>query len=62
MVKEHIFEGKIKEYEQILIEYVLDSGRAKSIDPNLQLILGYIGIHKRLTQKQLNLNTFLITN
>jgi DNA-binding transcriptional regulator GbsR (MarR family) len=32
---------------------VLDSGRAKSVDPNLQLILGYIGIHKKLTQKQL---------
>lgn len=49
----HIFRGKIKEYEQILIEFVLDSGRAKSVDPNLQLILGYIGIHKKLTQKQL---------
>ncbi len=51
--RKHIFQGKIKEYEQILIEFVLDSGRAKSIDPNLQLILGYIGIHKNLTQKQL---------
>ena len=51
--KNHIFQGKIKEYEQILIEFVLESGRAKSVDPNLQLILGYIGIHKKLTQKQL---------
>jgi DNA-binding transcriptional regulator GbsR (MarR family) len=49
----HIFEGKIKEYEQVLIDFVLESGRAKSVDPNLQLILGYIGIHKKLTQKQL---------
>ncbi len=49
----HKFQGKIKEYEQILIEFVLDSGRSKSVDPNLQLILGYIGIHKKLTQKQL---------
>ena len=53
LLKNHIFEGKLKEYEQILIDFVLDSGRAKSVDPNLQLILGYIGIHKRLTQKQL---------
>lgn len=52
-IKNHIFEGKIKEYEQILINFVLDSGRAKSVDLNLQLILGYIGIHKKLTQKQL---------
>ena len=49
----HIFEDKIKDYEQILIDFVLDSGRAKSVDLNLQLILGYIGIHKQLTQKQL---------
>jgi DNA-binding transcriptional regulator GbsR (MarR family) len=52
-IENHKFEGKIKEYEQILIEFVLDSGRAKSVDPNLQLILGYIGIHKKLTQNQL---------
>ncbi|MFX1417768.1 MAG: hypothetical protein ACFE9N_02480 [Promethearchaeota archaeon] len=57
----HIFEGKIKEYEQILIDFVLDSGRAKSVDPNLQLVLGYIGIHKRLTQKQLKDLTGLST-
>ncbi len=51
--RNHLFQGKIKEYEQILIEFVLESGRAKSVDPNLQLILGYIGIHKSLTQKEL---------
>jgi DNA-binding transcriptional regulator GbsR (MarR family) len=60
-LEDHIFEGKIKEYEQILIDFVLDSGRAKSIDPNLQLILGYIGIHKKLTQKQLKDLTGLST-
>jgi DNA-binding transcriptional regulator GbsR (MarR family) len=51
--RNHIFQGKIKEFEQILIDFILESGRAKGIDPNLQLILGYIGIHKILTQKQL---------
>lgn len=53
LIENHKFEGKIKDYENILIDFVLDSGRAKSVDPNLQLILGYIGIHKKLTQKQL---------
>jgi DNA-binding transcriptional regulator GbsR (MarR family) len=53
LVENHIFEGKIKEFEDILIEFVMDSGRAKSVDLNVQLILGYIGIHKSLTQKQL---------
>jgi DNA-binding transcriptional regulator GbsR (MarR family) len=59
--KNHIFQGKIKEFEQILIDFVLESGRAKSVDPNLQLILGYIGIHKKLTQKQLKDLTKLST-
>ncbi|MFW9987392.1 MAG: MarR family transcriptional regulator [Candidatus Odinarchaeota archaeon] len=52
-LKNHIFEGKIKQYEQILIDFVLDSGRAKSVDPNLQKILGFISIHQKLTQTQL---------
>ena len=61
LCENHIFDGKVKEYEQILIDFVLDSGRAKSVDPNLQLILGYIGIHKKLTQKQLKDLTGLST-
>ena len=61
LVHEHIFEGIIKEYEQILMEFVLDSGRAKSIDLKVQLLLGYIGIHGRLTQKQLKDLTGLST-
>lgn len=53
LAENHIFKGKIKEFEDVLIEFVMDSGRAKSVDLNVQLILGYIGIHKKLTQKQL---------
>ncbi|MHA1915317.1 MAG: MarR family transcriptional regulator [Promethearchaeota archaeon] len=60
-VENHIFEGKIKEYEEVLIQFVLESGRAKSVDPSLQLILGFIGIHKKLTQKQLRNLTGLST-
>ncbi|MHA1883444.1 MAG: MarR family transcriptional regulator [Promethearchaeota archaeon] len=52
-VENHIYEGKMREYEKILMQFVMESGRAKSVDHNLQLILGYIGIHKTLTQKQL---------
>ena len=61
IVGNHIFEGKIKKYEEILIQFVMDSGKAKSVDPNVQLILGYIGIHKKLTQKQLKDLTKLST-
>ena len=61
LTENHIFEGKIKEYEDILIQFVMDSGKAKSVDLNVQLILGYIGIHKKLTQKQLGDLTKLST-
>jgi len=61
LVENHIFEGKIKDYEDLLIQFVMDSGKAKSVDPNVQLILGYIGIHKKLTQKQLKDLTKLST-
>ncbi len=50
--KEHIFEGKLKEYEQVLVDFLVESGRAKSADFKLQKILAYLSIHKRLTQKQ----------
>jgi len=61
LAENHIFEGKIKEYEQTLIDFIVDSGKAKSVDPNVQLILGYIGIHKKLTQEQLKDLTQLST-
>lgn len=52
IVDNHIFEGKMKEYEQILVEFSMESGRAKSADQKLQKLLAYLGIHKKLTQKQ----------
>jgi len=52
-LQNHKFEGKIKQYERVLVDYLIDSGKAKSADPKLQLLLGYLGIHKILTQKQL---------
>ncbi len=48
-----IFEGRIKEFEQIFLEYVMATGVAKSTSPKMQLIIGYLAIHGRLTQKQL---------
>ena len=52
-VESHKFEGRLKEFEQILIDFIMDSGRAKSVEPTLQRVLGYIAIHRKLTQKQL---------
>lgn len=52
-VEDHIFEGKLKEFEQVFIDYSTATGRAKSASPTMQLILSYLAIHKKLTQKQL---------
>jgi len=51
-IENHIFEGKMKEYEQILVDFSMESGRAKSADQKLQKLLAYLSIHKKLTQKQ----------
>lgn len=53
-IDDHIFQGKMKEYEQVLVDFSMESGRAKSADQKLQKILAYLGIHKKLTQKQFN--------
>jgi DNA-binding transcriptional regulator GbsR (MarR family) len=52
-VENHIFEGKIKEYEQNIVEFIIDTGKAKSADPKIQLFLAYLAVHRKLTQKQL---------
>ncbi len=49
---EYIFEGRIKEFEDIFINYLKERFKS-SYSPNIQLILGYLSIHKRLTQNQL---------
>jgi len=51
-IDDHVFEGKMKEYEQVLVDFSMESGRAKSADLKLQKILAYLSIHKKLTQKQ----------
>lgn len=51
--KDHLFEGKMKAFERTIVDYYLATGRAKSITPNMQLVLAYLSIHKHLTQKKL---------
>ncbi len=52
-IEDHIFEGRIKEFEQIFMEYIMETGIAKGTSPKMQVIMGYLSIHGRLTQKQL---------
>lgn len=43
----------MRSYQDTLIKFYLDSGKAKNADSKLQTILGYLSIHKLLTQSQI---------
>ncbi|MHA1489016.1 MAG: hypothetical protein ACTSRI_05105 [Promethearchaeota archaeon] len=51
--KPHIFEGKIREYEKRLIECFVEAGRIKGQNPVFSSIIGYLLVHKEVTQAQL---------
>ena len=50
----HVFEGKIREYEKQIIELFLEVGKSKGQTPIMSTILGYLLLHGSMTQKQLN--------
>jgi len=50
--KPHIFEGKIKEYENRLIDFFVKAGQIKGQSKSFATIVGYFIIHKSLTQAQ----------
>jgi len=51
--QQHIFEGRIRDFEKKLIEFYKDIGKARGQNPKFSTILGYMMIHGSLTQKQL---------
>ncbi len=52
-LQNHIFEGKIKEYEHQIIEFFIEMGELKDATKKSQIIKAYLLIHDGLTQKQL---------
>ncbi|NVM19141.1 MAG: hypothetical protein HWN80_15610 [Candidatus Lokiarchaeota archaeon] len=50
---DHIFRGKIKNYEEQLIDFFVDIGESKRQTRTISIISGYLMIHGRLTQEQL---------
>lgn len=50
---EHIFRGKIKDYEGQLIDFFMDIGESKRQTKTISIISGYLMIHGKLTQEQL---------
>jgi len=51
--KPYIYQGKIREYEIRLIDFFMKAGLVKGQSPTFTTIIGYLLIHKRLTQMQL---------
>ncbi|TFG01612.1 MAG: transcriptional regulator [Promethearchaeota archaeon] len=52
-IKKKLQEGKIRNYEKKLIEFLVEIGKKKGTNETLSAIIGYFLIHKRLTQSQL---------
>lgn len=53
LTQDHIFEGRIRDYEKELIEFYKDVGKVRGQNPKFSTMLGYMMIHGSLTQKQL---------
>ncbi|MHA1675435.1 MAG: MarR family transcriptional regulator [Promethearchaeota archaeon] len=49
----YIFEGKLHDFEQTIVEFLLVDAKMTGIDPNETLIYIYILLHRKLTQAQL---------
>ena len=51
--KSHVYEGKVRVYERRLIEILVDAGKTKGQSAVFSSIIGYLLLHKSLTQTQL---------
>ncbi|MFX1572076.1 MAG: hypothetical protein ACFFB0_04965 [Promethearchaeota archaeon] len=51
--KSHLFDEKIRKYEEKLVEVLLDIGKSKRANPKMATISCYLLIHEKLTQKEL---------
>jgi DNA-binding transcriptional regulator GbsR (MarR family) len=51
--KSHLFSDKLRKYEDILVEFLLDIAQTKRVNPKISTISSYLLIHDKLTQKEL---------
>ena len=51
--QDQLFDEKFRNYEDILVEFFVDIGEEKRINPKFLKISSYLLLHKKLTQKQL---------
>ncbi len=50
---DHLFNDKLRKYEDKLVEILLDIAESKRVNPKISTISSYILIHENLTQKEL---------
>ena len=53
LLKLHIFDSKIREFEKELVEISIEMGKSRGRNPIITCILTYLWIHGQPTQKQL---------
>ena len=49
----HLFDAKLRKYEDKLVEIFLDIGQSKRANPKMSAIASYLLIHGKLTQKEI---------
>ena len=49
----HLFNERLKKYEDKIAEFLLDIARSKRVNPKISTISSYILIHEKLTQKEI---------
>jgi DNA-binding transcriptional regulator GbsR (MarR family) len=49
----HLFNDKLRKYENKIVEFLLDIAKSKRVNPKISTISSYLLIHGKLTQKEL---------
>ncbi|MHA2391702.1 MAG: MarR family transcriptional regulator [Promethearchaeota archaeon] len=52
-INSHLFSFKLRKYENIIVEFLLDIAESKRVNPKISTISSYLLIHGKLTQKEL---------
>ncbi|MDX1798057.1 MAG: hypothetical protein R3255_05365 [Candidatus Lokiarchaeia archaeon] len=50
---DHLFNDKLRKYEDRLVDLILDIAQSKHVNPKISKISSYLLIHEKLTQKEL---------
>ncbi|MFW9900134.1 MAG: hypothetical protein ACFFDY_02460, partial [Candidatus Thorarchaeota archaeon] len=52
-IESHLFNDKLRKYEDKIVEFLLDIAKHKHVTPKISTISSYLLIHGKLTQKEL---------